>query len=119
MAIYKSKITGFGEMALDFLDEEFLIIFNNNAPAELADLSVLHEKADVARDVKVGDKVKLGKYDYVVTAVGSEANDTLMLLGHASLVFKGADAVELPGQFMLKGDELPRDLKEGDYIIIE
>lgn len=43
---YFTKITGWGEDALGFLEEEdmnFLVIFNNTAPDELAEISVLHE----------------------------------------------------------------------------
>ncbi|NLK35670.1 MAG: PTS sorbitol transporter subunit IIA, partial [Gracilibacteraceae bacterium] len=34
---YKASITGIGEMALDFLDDNMIIVFNDNAPAELAE----------------------------------------------------------------------------------
>ena len=46
---YKATITGLGECALDFLDEccNFIIIFNEDAPPELADISVLHTKSEV------------------------------------------------------------------------
>lgn len=49
---YKATITGLGECALDFLDEccNFIIIFNEDAPPELADISVLHTKSEVKED---------------------------------------------------------------------
>lgn len=115
---YISKITGFGDMALDFLQENMLILFNDDAPVELAELSVLHEKQELTRDVCVGDIISLGEDDYLVTAVGSEAKETLKMLGHCCLVFGGKDSVELPGQIQLKGEKLP-DLKVGDYIKIQ
>ncbi|WP_290770713.1 PTS glucitol/sorbitol transporter subunit IIA [Anaerofustis sp.] len=115
---YKSKITGFGDMALDFLNENMLILFNEDAPLELAELSVLHEKQEMANDVCVGDVISLGNDDYIVTAIGSEANDTLKTLGHCCLVFSGKDEVELPGQIQLKGEKLP-DIKKEDYIKIK
>ena len=43
---YQSKIVGLGPDALAFLDDEdmnFIIIFNEDAPPELAELSVLHK----------------------------------------------------------------------------
>ena len=73
---YKSKIIGFGDIALDFLSEKMLILFNEDAPLELAELSVLHEKKELDSEIKVGDFMSLGDNDYVVTAVGAEANDT-------------------------------------------
>ncbi len=53
---YKATITGLGECALDFLDEccNFIIIFNEDAPPELADISVLHTKSEVKEDPKKG-----------------------------------------------------------------
>lgn len=115
---YKSKIIGFGDIALDFLSEKMLILFNEDAPLELAELSVLHEKKELDSEIKVGDFISLGDNDYVVTAVGAEANDTFKMLGHCCLVFGGKDEVELPGQIQLKGEKLP-ELKQGDYIQIK
>jgi len=115
---YKSKVVGFGDIALDFLEEKMLILFNEDAPSELAELSVLHEKQEMPKDVSRGDIVSLGSDEYVVTAVGDEANETLKMLGHCCLVFHGKDEVELPGQIQLKGEKLP-DLKQGDYIKIQ
>ena len=46
---YKYKIVGLGPDALAFLEDEdmnFIIIFNEDAPPELAELSVLHTKAE-------------------------------------------------------------------------
>ena len=58
---YKATITGLGECALDFLDEccNFIIIFNEDAPPELADISVLHTKSEVREDPKKGDTVRI------------------------------------------------------------
>ncbi len=46
---YQSEIVGLGPDALAFLEDEdmnFIIIFNEDAPPELAELSVLHTKAE-------------------------------------------------------------------------
>ena len=114
---YESEITGFGDLALDFLNENMLIMFNDNAPPELAELSVLHSEQPLEQDVHVGDKIVLGSYEYEVTAIGDEANATLKSMGHCCLMFNGLDEALLPGQIELKGSELPR-LKEGDYFKI-
>ena len=47
MMKYDTRISGWGECALEFLNEDcnFLIIFNETAPQELADISVLHTVA--------------------------------------------------------------------------
>lgn len=51
---YQATITGLGSCALDFLDEccNFIIIFNEDAPSELADISVLHTKSELKEDPK-------------------------------------------------------------------
>lgn len=70
---YQSKIVGLGPDALAFLDDEdmnFIIIFNEDAPPELAELSVLHTKAELKEDPAVGDTFRIGKKEYKVSAVG-------------------------------------------------
>ncbi len=112
---YKATITGIGPMALDFLSESMLIVFNENAPAELAEIAVLHKECLVEKDIKVGDVVAFGDSSYVVTAVGEEANHTFKKMGHCTFKFTGKDAVELPGHIELSGESLP-DIKIGDML---
>ncbi len=54
----------------------------------------------------------------LVTAVGDEAMKTLRENGHCTIVFTGKDAVEQPGQIMVKGDGVPRFMV-GDVIRFE
>lgn len=110
---YTSKVTEIGEIALGFLREKMLIMFNENAPAELAEIAVLHSIEDMYRDIEAGDTVQLGENSYEVTAVGLEANHTLKSMGHCTFKFTGNDKTELPGEVELKGDALP-NLKVGD-----
>ena len=104
---YKSKITGIGDVALDFLEEKILIVFNDNAPSELAELSVLHQACSLDQDIKVGDVVVFSDKDYIVTAVGEEANATFRSMGHCTFKFTGQNQVDLPGHIELEGDGLP------------
>ena len=76
---YQSKIVGLGPDALAFLEDEdmnFIIIFNEDAPPELAELSVLHTKAELKEDPAVGDTLKIGNKEFKVSAVGWEAPHT-------------------------------------------
>lgn len=114
---YQAKVTEIGEMALEFLEMDMLIIFNNNAPKELAEISVLHSIEEMEHEVEVGDTVQFGESTYIVTAVGGEANHTLKLLGHCSFKFTGKSEADLPGQIELKGSALPA-ITVGDEIII-
>ncbi|MBS5703132.1 MAG: PTS glucitol/sorbitol transporter subunit IIA [Butyricicoccus pullicaecorum] len=106
---YCSTITGWGPDALGFLEEEdcnFLILFNEDAPEELAEIAVLHTKAELAADPAPGDTLVLCGQVYDVTAVGDEALHTLRELGHCTLSFKGGSEPERPGCIMLTGEPL-------------
>lgn len=114
---YKSTITGIGPMALDFLNESMLIIFNDNAPKELAEISILHSACEVDNDIKVDDVIIIAGKEYIVTAVGDEANKTFKQLGHCTFKFTGKNEAELPGHVELSGDGIP-DIKIGDRLEI-
>lgn len=114
---YKSRITALGPMALDFLSESMIILFNDNAPKELAEISVLHTACEVEKDIKVGDVIIIGNKDYVVTAIGGEANKTFKSLGHCTLKFTGKEEAELPGHIELSGDGIP-EIKIGSVLEI-
>ena len=109
---YKTTITKLGESYQDMFDEGLVVVFNEGAPAELAELSALHTPDKLPEDVKRGDEVHLGGNCYFVTAVGSEANYTLRKMGHCTFVFTGADKAELNGHIVLKGPGMP-DIKIG------
>ena len=108
--------------ALDFLDEccNFIIIFNEDAPPELADISVLHTKSEVKEDPKKGDTVRICGVEYTIADVGWEALNTLKELGHCTLSFKGLDTVERPGIIELIGEPIKAEqLLVGGTIEIE
>ena len=123
MAKYVSKITGWGNDALFLLedkDSEFIIIFNDDAPPELADISVLHTKAELLMPPERVDVLLIGDKVFTITAVGDEALHTLKTLGHCTLCFKGKDEPDRPGCIMLQGDEplLKSDIRVGTSIEI-
>ena len=104
---YYCEITSWGDEALLFLDNpeaNFIIIFNNNAPAELAAFSVLHTPGNYNADPAVGDMMVVCEKAFTITAIGDEALDTLKEMGHCTLSFKGGGTAERPGCIMLQGD---------------
>lgn len=119
---YCATITGWGEDALGFLADEdcnFMILFNEDAPAELAEIAVLHTKAELAAAPAVGDTMMICDKVYDITAVGDEALHTLRQLGHCTLSFKGGSEPERPGCIMLEGEPLrPEDVVKGGTIEI-
>ena len=105
---YHTIITGWGDAALDFLEDpeaNFIIIFNDDAPPELAEVSVLHTKEQLLAIPAAGDTVLIGEKVFDITAVGEEAKSTLRTLGHCTLCFKGGSVPERPGCIMLAGEE--------------
>ena len=119
---YQVKVTGLGEDALAFWGEDdnnFIIIFNEDAPPELADLSVLHTKGELKEPPAVGDTLKICDKSFKITAVGYEALKTLPELGHCTIDFRGGSEPDRPGCIMVEGDELlPEDIKIGGMIEI-
>ena len=114
---YSVNVVKLGEMVEEFIGEKMLIIFNENAPEELAEISVLHTKDVLKEDVEVGDTMTIGDVKYEVVAVGWEANKTLRELGHCTFKFKDSDTADLPGVINLKGEEL-KEIKIGETISI-
>lgn len=109
MEKYRAQVTAIGPEALSMLEINMIIIFNNNAPAELAEITVMHTIETLKEDVAVGDVVTLGGHDYTVKYVGSEANYTLRELGHCTfyLYHEGVEDRQLPGYIVLNCDEQP------------
>ncbi|MGL6292252.1 PTS glucitol/sorbitol transporter subunit IIA [Eubacterium aggregans] len=114
---YKATITEIGPMVQDFIGENMIIIFDNNAPDALRDMAVLHSIEEWERDITIGDELVVCEKRYKVTAIGNEANETLKTMGHCTLMFNGADTAQLPGHIELSGDGLP-DLSVGMSIEI-
>lgn len=113
---YNVKVKKIGISALELYEEcGCLIIFDDIAPEELAEIAVLHEEGEIKRDIKVGDAIILGRHEYKVTAVGTEAMLTLRELGHCTFKFTGKSEAEVPGQIELEGSEHPQ-IQIGDYI---
>ena len=110
---YNVTVTGLGPMALEFLAPEmempFIILFNDDAPAELGELAVLHTPGELIDAPAAGDTMIIGEKAYTVTAVGDEAVQTLATLGHCTLAFKGDSEPYRPGCIMLDGEIISAD----------
>ena len=56
--IYSTIVKDLGPMAEDFIGEKMIILFNENAPAELAEFCVLHTGNELTDTVEVGCEVQ-------------------------------------------------------------
>ena len=120
---YDVTITGLGDMALAFLDPamemRFVILFNDDAPAELAELAILHTKAELTEAPAPGDTMTIGEKTYKITAVGDEAIHTLKELGHCTLAFTADTEPYRPGCINLDGEIITEaDVANGTVIQI-
>ena len=89
--VYESAVTKVGGQVEAFLGHGLLIFFAANAPAELHDISVLHQ-ASIAEDgPQPGDVVR----------------DNLINLGHLDLKADGRTEPKLPGDVSVRVGDLP------------
>ena len=112
---YKTQINKIGPSVEDFLGEKMLILFGENAPAELAEYCLLIDVNNVEGEIVPGDTLQLGEKDYKVTAVGDAVKKNLSSLGHITLKFDGTKDPELPGTLYLEESEIVLP-KSGDFI---
>lgn len=105
--LFTSTIVSIGEMVDDFLKENTLILFNEDAPEELHDIAVLHTKSEEAGTIEPGDIFLLGDLSLKVTSVGEKANETLQTIGHCTVKADGSGEPQLPGTIHVEDADLP------------
>ncbi|WP_392558230.1 PTS glucitol/sorbitol transporter subunit IIA [Orbus mooreae] len=116
--IYQSTVSNIGEFAKDTLSEGMLITFKEGAPADLSDYCFTHTHDELLADLAVGQIIKLGQQEYLITAVGAVATTNFRELGHLTLRFDGGDSAELPGSIHVDG-AIPETLAIGDEIVVK
>jgi PTS system glucitol/sorbitol-specific IIA component len=114
---YSTTINNIGPSVSDFLGEKMLILFGENAPAELAEYCLLIDVKEVEGDIVPGDTLRLVSTEYKVSAVGDAVKKNLSSLGHITLKFDGSTTAELPGTLYLEEQEI-NEVKSGDQIQI-
>lgn len=115
MLKYETKVHTIGPSVADFLGEKMLILFGENAPAELAEFCLLIDVNDVEGEIEPGDTLQIGEKEYKITAVGDAVKKNLTSLGHITLKFDGSEAPELPGSLYLEDAEIG-EVQAGDKI---
>lgn len=108
--IYSSIVKDLGPMAADFIGEKMIILFNENAPAELAEFCVTHVGNELTDTIKKGDILEINGQQYEIVEVGCQVQKNLKDLGHIALRFNNnADGESLEGSLYVedKPVELP------------
>lgn len=113
----RSRITAIGKEVEGFRLAQVLVFFEEGAPEELAEFSILHAPDVNLATVAPGDTLRLGTEAFSVLAVGEVANDNLAKLGHLVVKANGRREPEMPGDVCVDAKPLP-ELKVGDRIEI-
>lgn len=118
--MYKTKIIEIGPIVEDFAEEFLLVLFGPEAMAELRDICVIHESADIPENVLKKDGcLMIGNQEYHILEVGDEANPNFESLGHISIYFRdGKNNEILPGAILVEPKVFPA-LAVGDEIVFE
>ncbi len=117
---FESTVTAVGAQVAGFVDAGLLVLFGRHAPAELHDISVLHEAATPTNSGAVpqrGDVIEIGSHELQVLAVGDAVAANFVELGHASIKADGRTEPALPGDICVPEGALPLP-QPGDRIRI-
>lgn len=119
---FEGTVLEWGEEALMFLEDQknpFVVLFGEEAPDILKEMSIIHDCKGTNGDPAPGDIFTFGDLTYKITAVGEEAKVTLRELGHATIKFTALDTPELPGCIHLDGPKpTSADIKVGMKVTI-
>ena len=113
----RSRVVSIGDAVEEFRSAGVLVFFQEGAPDELAEFSVLHAATINLATVAPGDSLRLGAETFDVLAVGDVANENLANLGHLVVKANGRTELEMLGDVCVDAKPLPH-LNVGDEIEI-
>lgn len=105
--LYTTEIVAVGELVPDFVSSGVLVLFGEQAPAELHEFSVLHRPTVQLEGPRTGDLVVVGDQTLPVLAVGDVVADNLLQLGHLDLKADGRSEPAMPGDVCVPAGRLP------------
>lgn len=94
-----------------------LILFDQGAPADLADFCYTIDNKQVSGSISAGGQLVIDQIAYDITAVGAVVEKNLAQLGHITISFDGSTASSLPGTLHVKGKGLPQ-VRQGSLVQI-
>lgn len=120
---YDTRITAVGPDVADLVEGGVLILFADGAPAELAEVSVLHKVSTgpTPDAPPVGASIEVGGLAAKLTAVGDLAWAKIGDMGHVVINFDGATKSNRPGELnaaAVDNAQLAAALKPGAAIVI-
>lgn len=104
--IFETRVTQKGEMVDQLMKEHALVLFDETAPKELHEISVLHAGKKVYQEVEPGDVLVIDGHEFEIYFVGDRANQSLKELGHVTFKFDGSKE-DMPGSICIEPKEMP------------
>ncbi|AXY24965.1 PTS sorbitol transporter subunit IIA [Suicoccus acidiformans] len=118
MSVYETKVVNIGSDAAMFKEENMIVLFGENAPADLADYTYNVEVTPVKETITTGMTLMIDSAEFIITAVGDVVEKNLNDLAHITIRFNGANEAELAGTLYVEGKEIP-DISIGTMIVIK
>lgn len=116
--MYKTTIKEIGKDAKAFEEEQMMVLFGDNAPAELADFCYIIDIVAVNEEITKESILKLDDVEYQITSVGDAVRKNLNDLGHITLKFDGSETAGQAGTLYLEEKRIA-DVNQGSIISIE
>ncbi|WP_057490036.1 PTS glucitol/sorbitol transporter subunit IIA [Streptococcus orisasini] len=114
--IFEAKVLDVGPEALSMIkDANMLILFGEEAPADLAEYCYKIDNKDLSGAIVTGSRLVIDKQEFPVTAVGDVVEKNLKNLGHITISFDGSSEGSLPGTLHVQASE-PVVLNAGSVI---
>jgi len=114
---YSARVKSVGAEGLEFLKLGIMILFDEDAPKDLLEICVSHERAPLESEVMCGDFIEIVSKKYEIIYVGKEVNSSLKTMGHATIRLNWDVSDVLPGDIVVSG-ESSFHVKTGDMIKI-
>lgn len=122
--LFQTRVTEVGPEVASLAEGGVLILFAEGAPAELAEVSVLHAVSHPAAEQAPvpGNIIMIGSLSARITAMGALAWKKIHEMGHVVINFNGETSSLRPGEICaaaLDTDELVAALTVGQTILID
>lgn len=114
--LLETQVTSIGESVEQLIQEQTLILFDDTAPEELHDISVLHSGKKVYGDIQPGDTLYIDHEKFEIYFVGDRVNQSIQELGHVTFKFNGSKN-DMPGSICIEEKSIP-PIKVGSVIKI-
>jgi len=107
MILFKTAITNIGSEAEEFISENMIILFGENAPQELREICYTIKIEPIYDTLKPGMHLKINNISFLITAIGYAAEENLKNLGHITINFDGSTTAALSGTIYVEKKPIP------------